>query len=397
MSSLPPRPRPSLSVDRPAPAATPAAQRGRLQTVYQRLLERCGIAINGHRPWDMQVHDPRVWRRVALAGTRGLGDAYVEGWWDVERLDLYFERLLKARADTAIWNVPKLALDYAARVANLQNVRRALRVGRTHYDLSEALYRAMLGERMVYTCGYWSTAATLDEAQEAKLELVCRKLELEQGMRVLDVGCGWGSFARYAAERYGVHVTGVTISRKQAEYARADCRGLPIEILEQDYRFVDGMFDRVVSLGMFEHVGRRNYRRYMQVVRDHLKDDGLFVMQTVGLTHHGTGMDPWVNRHIFPNSEVPTMARLSAALTDSFRLDDWHNLGCDYERTLLAWYRNFQDAWPRLKAGFDGHFYRAWSYYLLMFAGAFRARDLDVWQLVLAHPQRVSQFRRPLL
>jgi len=380
-----------------APPSDAARHRFGLHSLYQRLLKRAGIEINGSNPWDMQVFDQRLWKRIALTGSRGLGDAYVEGWWDAERLELYFEKLLRSSVDKATFNLPKTVLKYAARFANLQNIRRARQVGKTHYDLSHELYRAMLGERMVYTCAYWPNARTLDEAQEAKLELVCRKLQLEPGMRVLDIGCGWGSFAKYAADRYGVHVTGVTISAEQASHARDICRGLPTVILEQDYREITGSYDRIVSLGMFEHVGRKNYLQYMRIVQDHLAVDGLFVMQTVGLNKESSGMDPWVLHHIFPNSEVPTVARLAEAFVGRLRLDDWHNLGPDYERTLLAWHRNFLEAWPRLKTGFDSKFCRMWNYYLLMFAGAFRARDLDVWQLVLAKPGRMTQFRRPLL
>ncbi|MGE3848244.1 MAG: cyclopropane fatty acyl phospholipid synthase [Gammaproteobacteria bacterium] len=371
--------------------------RGRslLEAPYARLLASAGIRIDGPLPWDMRVHEQRLWRRVLLAGTRGLGDAYVAGWWDADRLDQFFARLVRARVDTRAWNVPKRLLGLFARFANWQRPAAARRVGEQHYDLPCALYRAMLDPRLVYSCGYWAHASTLAEAQEHKLELVCRKLELARGMRVLDIGCGWGSFAAYAAERYGVEVTGITISREQAEVARRACRGLPVDILLGDYRELRGRYDRVVSIGMFEHVGRRNYRRYLSIVRDCLADDGLFLLHSIGLPRAGSGIDPWVTAHIFPNSEVPTAPRLVAAAEDLFRIEDWHAFGADYDRTLMAWHDNFNAAWPALAAQFEPGFARLWRYYLLMFAGVFRARGLDLWQLVLTPPRRAAQYRRP--
>jgi cyclopropane-fatty-acyl-phospholipid synthase len=367
-----------------------------LEAGYARMLATAGIRINGRRAWDMRITDARLWRRIALGGTLGLGDAYVDGWWDSPRLDEFFARLVRCRIDRHFWNLPKHILGFVAAIGNLQNVRRARRVGEQHYDLSNDLYRAMLGERMVYTCGYWRDAGTLDEAQEHKLELVCRKLMLEPGMRVLDIGCGWGSFARYAAERYGVEVVGVTISSEQAARAREACAGLPVDIRVQDYREVDGRYDRIVSLGMFEHVGRKNYRRYMQVVHERLVTDGIFVMQVIGLNGNGSGIDPWVTRHIFPNSEIPTSRRLTASFEGLLKLEDWHCFGQDYDRTLMAWHANFAAAWHRFEATFGPRFHRLWTYYLLMFAGVFRGRGLDLWQLVLTPRERLVPYQRPL-
>ena len=363
---------------------------------YSRLLGGAGIRVNGARDSDMRVHDTRLWRRIALQGSLGLGDAYVDGWWDSPSLDEYFCHLIRCKVDRQIWNLPKRALGVVAALGNLQNVRRARAVGEIHYDLNNELYRAMLGERMVYTCAYWRNASTLDQAQEHKLELVCRKLALEPGMKVLDIGCGWGSFARFAAERYGAEVVGVTIAADQAALARELCAGLPVEIRVQDYREVEGSFDRVVSLGMFEHVGRKNYRRYMDLVRQRLTPDGIFVMQSIGLNGEGSGIDPWVTRHIFPNSEIPTLKRIVSAFDGILKLEDWHSFGTDYDRTLMAWYENFVTAWPRFAGDFGPRFFRLWSYYLLMFAGVFRGRGLDLWQLVLTPGQRVHSYQRPL-
>lgn len=362
---------------------------------YAGVLASAGIMVNGRRPWDMRVHDDRVFARCLRQGTIGLGDAYVEGWWDAPALDEFFTRLIAAHIDERVVNVQKWLAEAAAGVFNFQTRLLARKVAEAHYDLSNALYRAMLDERMIYTCGYWERAQNLDESQLAKLDLVCRKLGLAPGMRVLDIGCGWGGFARYAAERYGTHVTGITISQSQASLARDACAGLPVEILLQDYRDVHGQFDRIVSLGMFEHVGRKNYGRYMQTVRRLLTEDGLCLLHTIGRNDHGSGIDPWVTRYIFPNSEIPSLRRLVAAFDHEFVLEDLHNFGADYALTLLAWRENFTRAWPEFAPGMPADFYRRWIYYLSMFCGVFRARGLQLWQLVLSPRGVVGGYRRP--
>lgn len=364
-------------------------------TYYHRLLADIGIAVNGPRAWDMQVHDERLWWRLACKGTLGLGDAYVDGWWDVEQLDEFIARVVRARVDRRIPNLPKRIGAALAALNNLQDLAGARKVGERHYDLDHEMYRAMLGERMIYTCAYWPAASDLDTAQEHKLDLVCRKLGLAPGMRVLDIGCGWGGFARYAAERYGAAVTGVTISRNQADIATRTCAGLPVDIRLEDYRDVRGRFDRVVSLGMFEHVGRKNYRHFMGIVRARLAPGGLALLHTIGRNDDGPGVDPWVTRHIFPNSEIPTINRIVAALDGVLTMEDWHNFGADYDRTLLAWHANFRASWPRFEARLGERFYRAWSYYLRTFAGVFRARELQLWQLVLSVDGLPGGYRRP--
>jgi cyclopropane-fatty-acyl-phospholipid synthase len=366
-----------------------------LSKEYAARLARADILINGPRGWDMQVLKPQVFRRCLTHGTLGLGEAYVEGWWDAYRLDEFFEHLIDARLDESLVNLPRRFAALIATCRNLQGLTRARRVAEQHYDLSNDLYRAMLGPRMVYTCGYWANATDLDTAQEHKLDLVCQKLALRPGMKVLDIGCGWGSFAKYAAERYGVEVVGVTISREQALLARDMCRGQPIEIRLQDYREINEKYDRIASLGMFEHVGRKNYREYMDTVRRCLRPNGLFLLHTIGRNHQGVGIDPWVTKYIFPNSEIPTLARIVEALDRRFIVEDLHNFGTDYARTLHAWFDNFSQAWPNLADRLPPQFFRLWKYYLMLFAGVFRARGLQTWQFVLS-PHGVREgYRRP--
>ena len=246
----------------------------------------------------------------------------------------------------------------------------------------------MLGERLIYSCAFWEHAASLDEAQEAKLDLVCRKLGLQPGMRVLDIGCGWGGAARYAAERYQVEVVGITVSQEQVRLAREMCRGLPIEIRYQDYRSLEEPFDRILSVGMFEHVGPRNYVTFMDVVRRCLKENGLFLLHTIGTQQTTKRCDPWIGRYIFPNSKLPSAREICAAMEGHFILENWQNFGADYDRTLMHWFRNFQENWSWLRDRYDERFFRMWKYYLLSCAGVFRARANQLWQIVLS-PQGV--------
>lgn len=373
----------------------PRAERSLLARAYERLLASAGITVNGPETWDMQVTNERLWARIAVGGSLAVGEAYVDGWWDARRLDAFFARLVRARVDRRVFNPAKILAGVRAAAANLQRITRARRVAKVHYDLGNDFYAAMLGPGMVYSCAHWARAETLEEAQRDKLELVCSKLGLEPGMRVLDVGCGWGGFARHAAERYGVSVVGVTISPEQARLARDLCRGLPVEVLLADYREVSGRFDRLVSIGMFEHVGRKNYRRFMRLARERLVNDGLMLLHTIGRNEPGSGVDPWVTRYIFPNSEIPTLRRMVAAIDGELHLEDWHNFGADYDRTLMAWYANFRSAWPRFAERYGPRFERLWTYYLLMFAGVFRGRGLDLWQLVLSPHGVAGGYRRP--
>lgn len=358
------------------------------------MLEKADIRINGNRAWDMQVQNPALFRRIMLLGSIGLGEAYMDGWWDAERLDEFFFRLLRARLYQNQPAPVRWLTRLRRRLFNLQRVSRAFQVGEQHYDLGNDFFKAMLDKRMVYTCAYWAHASNLDEAQEHKLELVCRKLNLQAGQRILDIGCGWGSFLRYAAERYGVQAVGVTVSREQAELGRAQCRGLPVEIRLQDYRALNETFDHIVSLGMFEHVGHKNYGTYMKVAYRCLKDDGLFLLHTIG-KHQTEATDPWIAKYIFPNGEIPPLRTLTPALENLFVLEDLHNLGPDYDRTIMAWYRNFHAAWPQFQKHYGERFYRMWKYYLNCCAGAFRARELQLWQLVLSKHGLTGGYRRP--
>jgi cyclopropane-fatty-acyl-phospholipid synthase len=353
--------------------------------LIQQILDHADVRIDGHAPYDIQIHNPDFYPRIMAGGSMALGESYMNGWWDCEALDQFFERIMAARLDkkvrkskAALWAAVK------ARLTGMDGRARAFEVGRRHYDIGNDLFTVMLDKRMNYSCAYWQEADTLDKAQEAKLELTCRKLGLEPGMRVLDIGCGWGGFAIYAAEKYRVEVTGVTVSVEQVKLAQNGCAGLPVSFELKDYRDIQGTFDRIVSIGMFEHVGLVNYRTYMQVVNRCLKDDGMFLLHTIGNNTSVRSVDPWLAEYIFPNSMLPSARQITEAAEGIFMLEDWHSFGPHYDPTLLAWHQNFIDNWPSIQDAYDERFKRMWVYYLLSCAGSFRARRNQLWQIVFS-------------
>jgi cyclopropane-fatty-acyl-phospholipid synthase len=368
----------------------------RLRDRVQELLAPADVIVDGDRPWDIRVHDERLFARVLAEGTLGVGESYMDGWWDCEQLDECIARVLRTDFKETVTPWRDALRLLGARLTNLQRPSRAFRIGRHHYDIGDDLFSRMLDRRMIYSCAYWNDAATLDEAQEAKLDLVCRKLALERGMRVLDIGCGWGGAAQFAAERYGVSVLGVTVSENQAGHARERCRGLPVEIRLQDYRQIDGgTFGRIMSLGMFEHVGGRNHGTFMRVVRRLLADDGLFLLHTIGSTQTMARTDPWTERYVFPNSVLPSVAQIGRAIEHRFVLEDLHSFGPDYDTTLLHWYRNVERYWGELADRYDDRFYRMWRFFLLSSAGGFRARKSQLWQIVLSPHGVPGGYRAP--
>ncbi len=355
------------------------------EKVVQDLLALADIRIGGGRAWDMQVHNEQLFPRVLREGSLGLGEAYLDGWWDADRLDEFFTRILRADLEDRVRGDWKTLLRVLSqRVLNPQRKKAAYRIGEHHYDIGNDLYQAMLDRRLIYSCGYWRNARNLDEAQEAKLDLVCRKLHLRPGQKILDIGCGWGGMAKFAAENYGVSVVGVTVSKAQLALGQQLCAGLPVQLQFRDYRDIEGEYDHVVSLGMFEHVGYKNYRTYMQVVHDHLKEGGLFLLHTIGKNASSKTLDPWFAKYIFPNSLIPSAAQIAQAIENLFVIEDWHNFGPDYDKTLLAWFKNFEDHWEDLQPRYGDRFYRMWKYYLLSSAATFRTRKNNLWQIVLS-------------
>lgn len=354
------------------------------------------IQINGDRPHDIRVHDPRVFDAILSRWSLGLGESYMDGWWDCQRLDEMVARLLAADLNNQVTGLARLRTVsevLRAKLLNLQSQARAFQVGEEHYDLGNDLFERMLDPRMIYSCAYWEHAMNLTQAQEHKLDMICRKLNLRQGERLLDIGCGWGGLAEFAAKHYGVSVLGVTISKEQQAFAQKRCHGLPVEISLSDYRDLDQSFDKIVSVGMFEHVGEKNYPVYFDTAKRLLADEGLFLLHTIGSDVTTQATDPWINKYIFPNGKIPSAKELAATLEGRFLIEDWHNFGGDYDRTLMAWHANFVLAWPELSTRYSQRFYRMWQFYLLACAGYFRSRQGQLWQLVLSKRHRRQMYR----
>ncbi len=356
-----------------------------LRATAQEILSLADIKINGNRSWDLKVNNEKFYSRVLSHGSLGLGESYMDGWWDCNRIDEFFNKIFKASLDKKIKPKLNLILKYlGAKILNSQRKSKAHIIGEKHYDIGNDLYTFMLDKRMTYTCGYWKNSKTLDESQEEKLDLVCRKIGLKPGMKVLDIGCGWGGFAKFAAEKYKVNVVGITVSKEQVKLAKILCKGLPVKIRLKDYRDLNEKFDRIVSLGMFEHVGYKNYLTYMKVAHRCLKDDGLFLLHTIGGNKSVTFTDPWIAKYIFPNSMLPSIKQIAESIEDLFVMEDWHNFSSDYDKTLMAWFNNFSKNFSELKDKYGDRFYRMWKYYLLSCAGSFRSRRNQLWQIVLS-------------
>ena len=353
------------------------------ESAVRDILALAEVGVGGEQPWDLQVTDRNFYRRLLGQGSIALGETYMDGLWECQQIDVFIYKVLRAGLEHKISVLSLLWPVLWSKLVNLQSRRRAFDIGKHHYDIGNELYQLMLDKRMTYTCGYWKHADNLSQAQEAKLDLVCRKVGLKAGMRVLDIGCGWGSFARFAAERYDVSVVGVTVSQEQIDYGRELCANLDVDLRYQDYRDVEGRFDRVVSLGMFEHVGPKNYRSYMQTVERCLQDDGLFLLHVIGTNTANLQVDPWTAKYIFPGGVLPLPKQIDAATQGIFIMEDWHNFGTDYDPTLMAWMTNIDASRAQLEElGYGNRFYRMWRYWLLSAAGSARARRNQLWQMV---------------
>lgn len=351
------------------------------------ILKKADIEINGSRPWDIQIHNEKLYGRVLAGGPLALGESYMDGWWDAEAVDQMIDQALRANLYKQVGiNAETLMYIARSKLFNLQSRARAFQVGEEHYDVGNDLYKRMLGKTMAYTCAYWKDAQTLDEAQEAKLDLICKKIGLKKGDRVLDLGGGWAPFAKFAAEKYGAEVVVYTVSKEQAELGRERTKGLPVDIRLDDYRNAKGgPYDHVVAIGLMEHVGYKNYRTFMKVMHSQLKDDGFCLVHTIGGNLTATSSDPWFDKYIFPNGMLPSVSTFGKSFEGLFVMEDWHNFGAYYDPTLMAWFENFDASWPDIKANYSERFYRMWKYYLLSMAGAFRSRQNNqLWQVVLS-------------
>ena len=355
------------------------------KSIVKDLLAYAHITINGSKAHDIQVHDDRFYDLIIQKGTLGMGEAYMAKFWDCEDIPQMMANFSTAKLSRKVKGNIHFAINrYRSILFNEGTKDKALFGVQSHYDIGNDLYQAMLDERMVYTCAYWNDANTLANAQEDKLELICRKLMLEPGMTILDIGGGWGSFAKYAAQKYKAKVTVVTNSKEQIKLGSEMCKDLDVTFEFKDYRDVQGQFDRVLSVGMFEHVCYKNHQSYMDTVNRCLKENGISLLHTMGRKEALTrGNDQWITKYIFPNTQVPSVGQIGQAIDGLFVMEDWENLSTDYEKTLLAWHENFVTNWNQIKNNYDETFYRMWTYYLLICAGWYRSRVLQLWQVVL--------------
>jgi cyclopropane-fatty-acyl-phospholipid synthase len=352
--------------------------------IIEALFLKADIIINGTRPFDIQVKDDRFFRSVLLHGQLGIGESYMDGWWECDAIDEMVAKFIRAGLVTDISKKISHLIHFLwVKASPIGRKSAAFEVGTHHYDLGNELFLNMLDSRMIYSCGYWERAQDLEAAQKDKLDLICRKINLQPGMTVLEIGCGWGGWAKYAAENYGVSVTGLTVSKEQFQYATQQCVGLPVEIKLQDYREATGIYDRVVSIAMFEAVGNQYFRTFMKVVDRCLKDDGLFLLHSIiGRIPLGPAESPWLNKYIFPNGELPSLAQLSQSVEGLFVEEAHHHFGEDYEKTLEVWYQNFIQNWHKIQPLYDERFFRMWVFYLRLSKGIFKSRLIQLWQFV---------------
>jgi cyclopropane-fatty-acyl-phospholipid synthase len=351
---------------------------------FRYLFSLAYITVNGPEPWDIRVLNKDTYRRSILGGHKGFGESYMDGWWNCPDLEEMFYRLLSADIDKKIISPTIVSLKLFGALFNMQKPSRVYDVANTHYNLGNGLFKRMLDDRMIYSCGYWKYSDNLEDAQEDKLRLVFDKINLSRHENVLDIGCGWGGAAEYAANNYGASVTGITISEEQAKMAKDRCRDSEVNISVMDYRLLNDKFDKIYSIGMFEHVGHKNYREYFKTVNRCLKDDGLFLLHTIGTNTPSTTGDPWVNKYIFPNGMLPSASQITKSYEGLFVLEDWHCFSYDYSLTLKEWYINFEEYWSEMFFKYDDRFYLMWKYYLLSFSAAFRSRSIQLWQIVLS-------------
>ena len=363
-----------------------------LRSKIESLFETIDVKVNGDRPWDVKIIDEHLFNHLSFSPTLAIGEGFMKKQWDCERVDELIFRVCRNQIEQKIYNKWQIALQKRLNdFLNFQTRMRSKQVAEQHYNLGNEFYRKMLGETMAYSCGYWKNAQNLDQAQYNKFELISRKLQVKKGDRILDIGCGWGTLAKYLAEKHGCEVVAINISTEQVKFAQQINKNLPVQIILTDYRD-DTIynpsrkpFDKIVSVGQFEHVGFKNYNDYFQTALRNLKEEGLFLLHTIGKDYTSNYLDPWTDKYIFPNGVLPSVKLIAEAVENLFVIEDFHNFGADYDKTLMAWDQNFTKEWDKgLSLHYDETFYRLWRYYLLTCAGTFRARAMQLWQFVLS-------------
>jgi cyclopropane-fatty-acyl-phospholipid synthase len=371
-----------------------APQRGWLSRRAGGLVEELVVAAGVRIGAELKVNDPTMWGDWAGRGMLGIGESYMQGKWDSPCLDRVMSKLanLPAGAKRRIFSSWKSkAIIALASMTNAQKPSRELQVARGHYNLGNEFFHSWLDPHMQYSCASWKDAVTLEQAQAKKMELIAEKLQLRPGLRVLDIGCGWGGLGRYFIKEYGVTVTGVNISSEQVNWCRSKAaeEGLSdsFDIREMSYRDIRGTWDRIVCVGMIEHVGPKNYPEFFKICGHSLASNGLLLLQTIGSnTSREVLNDRWITTYIFPNGTLPSISQIARAVEKRLVIEDLQNLGPDYDRTLMCWHERFQRAKPGLKL--DPVFERMWDFFLLYTASGFRERKTQLWQFVMTKSRK---------
>jgi cyclopropane-fatty-acyl-phospholipid synthase len=391
-----PAPLRSRTLERAATAVLDRALSGLEGGTLEVELPRGGVRRFGAgAPVRIAIHDAAFFRRLATRGKLGLGESYTAGEWDADDLVALFELLLR-NADRAATRHARVRglLELRPRLNRRNGLVRSRRNIAYHYDLGNELFALMLDETMTYSCAVFERPEmSLAEAQRTKYERLSRLLDLRADDHVLEIGCGWGGFARHAAERHGCRVTGITISREQAALARERTQGLPVEILEQDYRAVEGTFTKVVSIEMIEAIGADQFATFFATIDRVLAPDGRAAVQTILVPEQRWDRyrrsPDWIERYVFPGCLIPSLEALTHAAAQHSRLGLYgvEEIGEHYAETLRRWRSSFRERIDEVRnLGYDRRFERIWDFYLAFCEAAFRTRALRDAQLLLVRP-----------
>ena len=343
----------------------------------------------------MAIHDRRFFRRIATRGKVGIGESYTAGEWDSDDLVAFFELLLRNAEGAAKRHARvRRLLEARPRLNRRNGLLRARRNIAYHYDLGNDLFELMLDETMTYSCAVFERPdESLADGQRRKYQRICRKLQLEPGDRVIEIGCGWGGFAAFAAREHGCSVTGLTISAEQAALARERTVGLDVCILEEDYRHHEGSYTKVASIEMLEAIGERQFPTYFDAIDRLLEPGGLACIQTILIPddrwdRYRKAPD-WIEQYVFPGCLIPSLTALTHAMTRSSRLmvHEVDEIGPHYAETLRRWRESFRKNIDEIRElGYDERFERTWNFYLAFCEAAFRTRALRDVQLTLTRP-----------
>lgn len=338
---------------------------------------------------DIIVNNNNFYTKLLKHGEIGLGESYVDKDWDSNNLEETLYNLIinqKKIENAIIKNSPNLIikklLDIPSDIFSTDNTKNDIKF---HYDIGNKLYENMLGKSMLYSCAYfYKQGLSLDEAQYAKLDLIAKKLNLKEGMRVLDIGCGFGTAAIYLSKKFNVNILGISLSKEQINYFNSIYTGTQVQVIYKDYRELtrehNNSYDCIYSIGMFEHIGINNHIDYYNKCFKLLKTNGTMLIHTIVSNKRLYSHNSWITKYIFPGAELPHISDFTKKYTDNWLLQDLQCIGKSYSKTLLAWKKNINDS--SVFNNYDDKFKRTWNYYLLLCSAAFRAREITVFQLV---------------